>query len=71
MSLSNVSSFFFHIDDVLWWYHQIFDVEVLMLRDMGVDGPLVLLTGEGGAFMGKNELMVGWILQLYCHWWWW
>ena len=40
MSLSNVSSFFFHIDDVLWWYHQIFDVEVLMLRDMGVDGPL-------------------------------
>jgi len=27
-----------------------------MLRDMGVDGPLL---GEGGAFMGKNELMVG------------
>ena len=40
MSFRNGGSFFLHIDDVVWWYHQIFDVEVLMLRDMGVDGPL-------------------------------
>ena len=36
MSFKNGGSFFLHIDDVVWWYHQIFDVEVLMLRDKGV-----------------------------------